>query len=175
MTYFFNGGEEQPFENEDRCMIPSPRDVPTYDHKPEMSAQAVTEEVLRRLAQGTYDLIVINFANMDMVGHTGNLAAAITACETVDGCVERIVNAVRESGGALIITADHGNAEMMINGKGQIHTAHTTHPVPLILVSGTMKQVGLNEGALCDIAPTILRLMGLAQPDQMTGRSLITS
>ncbi len=175
VTYFFNGGEEQPFENEERCMIPSPRDVPTYDHKPEMSARAVTEEVLRRLAEGSYDLIVINFANMDMVGHTGNLTAAITACETVDGCVERIVNPVREAGGALIITADHGNAEMMINGAGKIHTAHTTHPVPLVLVSDALKQARLKEGALCDIAPTILRLMGLAQPEQMTGRVLIMS
>lgn len=133
VTYFFNGGEEKPFPHEDRCMIPSPREVATYDQKPEMSASAVTDEVLQRIASDQYEVIVINLANMDMVGHTGVLEAAIKACETVDHCVGRIARAVIGRGGALLITADHGNAETMRAGDGSIHTAHTTHPVPLIL------------------------------------------
>jgi 2,3-bisphosphoglycerate-independent phosphoglycerate mutase len=175
VTYFFNGGEEAPFANEDRCLIPSPREVPTYDHKPEMSAEKVTEEVLQRIASDQYDLIVLNFANMDMVGHTGIIPAAVKACETVDRCVGRIVEAVRAKGGALLITADHGNAETMIAPNGKMHTAHTTNPVHLILVDDRRKQARLREGILGDIAPTILQLMGLAQPDKMTGRSLIES
>ncbi len=174
VTYFFNGGEETPFPNEDRCLIPSPREVPTYDHKPEMSAEGVTEEVLRRIASDRYDLIVLNFANMDMVGHTGIIPAAITACETVDRCVGRIVEAVRAKGGALLITADHGNAETMIAPDGKVHTAHTTNPVHLILVDDRRKQAHLREGVLGDIAPTILAIMGIAQPTKMTGRSLVT-
>jgi 2,3-bisphosphoglycerate-independent phosphoglycerate mutase len=173
VTYFFNGGEEKPFANEDRCLIPSPREVPTYDHKPQMSAEAVTEEVLQRIASERYDLIVLNFANMDMVGHTGIIPAAIKACETVDRCVGRIVEAVRDKGGALLITADHGNAETMIAPNGKVHTAHTTNPVHLILMDDRRKQARLREGVLGDIAPTILALMGLAQPAKMTGRSLI--
>ncbi len=173
VTYFFNGGEETPFANEDRCLIPSPREVPTYDHKPEMSAEAVCEEVLQRIASERYDLIVLNFANMDMVGHTGIIPAAVKACETVDRCVGRIVEAVRSKGGALLITADHGNAETMIAPNGKVHTAHTTNPVHLILMDDRRKQVRLREGVLGDIAPTILALMGLAQPAKMTGRSLI--
>lgn len=173
VTYFFNGGEEKAFPGEDRCLIPSVRDVPTYDHKPEMSAVAVTEEVLQRIASDRYEFIVLNFANMDMVGHTGVLAAAIKACETVDGCVGRIVQAVTAKGGALIITADHGNAETMLEENGKIHTAHTTNPVPLILVSEQHRRASLREGVLGDIAPTILELMGLDQPAQMTGKSLI--
>ncbi len=173
VTYFFNGGEEKPFANEDRCLIPSPRDVPTYDHKPEMSAGAVTEEVLRRIASDQYALIVLNFANMDMVGHTGVLAAAIKACETVDGCVDRIVQAAVARGGALIITADHGNAETMLEESGKIHTAHTTNPVPLILVGEQLRRKQLRQGVLGDIAPTILELLGIDQPAEMTGKSLI--
>lgn len=173
VTYFFNGGEEKPFENEDRCLIPSPRDIPTYDHKPEMSAIAVTDEVLKRIASEKYDLIVLNFANMDMVGHTGVIDAAVKACETVDASVGRIVQAVSAKGGALLVTADHGNAETMINSDGKIHTAHTTNPVHLILVDGQRKDAVLNEGKLGDIAPTILRLMGIEQPEQMTGECLI--
>jgi 2,3-bisphosphoglycerate-independent phosphoglycerate mutase len=173
VTYFFNGGEEKPFENEDRCLIPSPRDVPTYDHKPQMSAEAVTEEVLRRIASNQYDLIVLNFANMDMVGHTGVIPAAIQACETVDRCVGRIVAAVQAKGGALLITADHGNAETMLTPEGKPHTAHTTNPVHLILVDDQRKQAALREGVLGDIAPTILELLGIEAPSQMTGKSLL--
>jgi 2,3-bisphosphoglycerate-independent phosphoglycerate mutase len=173
VTYFFNGGEEKPFKNEDRCMIPSPRDVATYDFKPEMSAVAVTEEVLQRIASDAYDLIVLNFANMDMVGHTGVLEAAVKACETVDRCVARIVAAVLEKGGCLLITADHGNAETMREANGKIHTAHTTNPVRLVLVDGRGTKHRLNQGALGDIAPTILDLMGVPKPELMTGHSLI--
>jgi len=173
VTYFFNGGEEKPFALEDRCLIPSPREVATYDQKPEMSAHAVADEVLQRIVTQQYDLIVINFANMDMVGHTGVLEAAIKACETVDHCIGRIVPAVLELDGALIITADHGNAETMREESGKIHTAHTTNPVPLILASQHQKTIGLKEGILGDIAPTILDLMGLSQPAEMTGSSLI--
>lgn len=173
VTYFFNGGEETPFKNEERCLIPSPREVPTYDHKPEMSATAVTEEVLQRIHGDKYDVIVLNFANMDMVGHTGVIPAAVKACEIVDACVGRIVSAVREKGGALVITADHGNAETMRNSDGKIHTAHTTNPVHFILVDDRCKQVRLNDGVLADIAPTVLQLLELDPPAMMTGRSLI--
>lgn len=175
VTYFFNGGEEKPFEKEDRCLIPSPRDVPTYDYKPEMSAMAVTEEVMQRIAADQYDLIVLNFANMDMVGHTGILGAAVRAVQTVDQCVGRIAAAVLSKGGALLITADHGNAETMIEDSGRIHTAHTTNPVHLVLVDDNRKQARLNSGVLGDIAPTILNIMGIEQPSQMTGCSLIAS
>jgi 2,3-bisphosphoglycerate-independent phosphoglycerate mutase len=173
VTYFFNGGEEKPFENEERCLVPSPRDVPTYDHKPEMSAEGVTHEVLDRIASERYDLIVLNFANMDMVGHTGVIEAAVRACETVDRCTGRIVEAVLAKGGALLITADHGNAETMRVNNGKIHTAHTTNPVPLILVDEHKRHVRLREGILGDIAPTILELMDIPQPAQMTGKSLL--
>jgi 2,3-bisphosphoglycerate-independent phosphoglycerate mutase len=173
VTYFLNGGEEAPFENEERCLIPSPREVPTYDHKPEMSAAAVTEEVLARIAADHYDLIVLNFANMDMVGHTGIIEAAVRACETVDRCVGTIVEAVRAKGGALLITADHGNAETMISDNGKNHTAHTTHPVPLLLVDDRRKTAHLQPGILADVAPTLLSLMGIVPPPAMTGRSLI--
>ncbi|MBR9980720.1 MAG: 2,3-bisphosphoglycerate-independent phosphoglycerate mutase, partial [Desulfatitalea sp.] len=173
VTYFLNGGEEAPFENEERCLIPSPREVPTYDHKPEMSAAAVTEEVLARIAADRYDLIVLNYANMDMVGHTGIIEAAVRACETVDRCVGTIVEAVRAKGGALLITADHGNAETMISDHGKSHTAHTTHPVPLLLVDDRRKTARLQQGILADVAPTLLALMGIVPPPAMTGRSLI--
>jgi 2,3-bisphosphoglycerate-independent phosphoglycerate mutase len=173
VTYFFNGGEEMPFENEERCLIPSPRDVPTYDHKPEMSAIAVADEVLDRITSNRYDMIVLNFANMDMVGHTGVIEAAVIACETVDRCTGRIVEAVLAAGGALLITADHGNAETMRNNDGKMHTAHTTNPVHLILVDEQHRKAELREGILGDIAPTILRLMQIPQPPQMTGKSLI--
>ncbi len=173
VTYFFNGGGENPFAKEDRCLIPSPREIPTYDHKPEMSAIAVTEEVLQRIDSDQYNLIVLNFANMDMVGHTGVLDAAIKACQTVDLCVERIAAAVQAKGGALLITADHGNAETMIGENGHIHTAHTTNPVRLILVDDQRKHVGLKKGILADIAPTILDIMAIAKPPQMTGQSLL--
>jgi 2,3-bisphosphoglycerate-independent phosphoglycerate mutase len=173
VTYFLNGGEETPFENEDRCLIPSAREVPTYDHKPEMSAPAVTEEVLRRIDSDRYDLIVLNFANMDMVGHTGVIEAAIKACETVDRCVQSIFEAVRAKGGSLLITADHGNAETLLNSNGKVFTAHTLNPVPVILVDDQRKTARLREGILADVAPTLLELMQISQPPAMTGRSLI--
>jgi 2,3-bisphosphoglycerate-independent phosphoglycerate mutase len=173
VTYFFNGGEEKPFENEDRSLIPSPRDIATYDQKPEMSAIAVTEEVLNRIVSDQYDLIVLNFANMDMVGHTGVLEAAIKACETVDYCIGRIIETVLSKNGALLITADHGNAETMITDNGNIHTAHTTNPVHLVLVNHQHREASLRPGVLGDIAPTILDLMGIDPPDEMTGKSLI--
>jgi 2,3-bisphosphoglycerate-independent phosphoglycerate mutase len=173
VTYFFNGGQETPFENEDRSLIPSPRDIATYDQKPEMSAIAVTEEVLNRIVSDQYDLIVLNFANMDMVGHTGVLEAAIKACETVDYCIGRIIETVLSKNGALLITADHGNAETMITDNGNIHTAHTTNPVHLVLVNNKHRKASLRPGVLGDIAPTILDLMGIDPPDEMTGKSLI--
>jgi 2,3-bisphosphoglycerate-independent phosphoglycerate mutase len=173
VTYFFNGGEEKPFENEDRCLVPSPRDVPTYDYKPQMSALAVTEEVLQRIGSDQYDLIVLNFANMDMVGHTGKLEAAIEAVQTVDQCVGRIVKAVRARNGAILITADHGNAETLIDDTGHVHTAHTTNPGNLLLVDDSRRQAILRPGVLGDVAPTILKLMGIDQPEQMTRKSLI--
>ena len=173
VTYFFNGGEEQPFPLEDRCLIPSPRDVATYDMKPEMSALKVTDELISRLDSQQYDLIVLNFANMDMVGHTGVLDAAITACEVVDQCIERIVAKVKAQGGIAIITADHGNSEKMKETNGQIHTAHTQNPVPFILVDDTRRGYKLRNGVLADIAPTILELFDIQKPEAMTARSLL--
>jgi 2,3-bisphosphoglycerate-independent phosphoglycerate mutase len=174
VTYFFNGGEEAAFPGEDRCLIPSPRDVPTYDHKPEMSARQVTDELLSRIASDRYDVIVLNFANMDMVGHTGVMAAAVAACQTVDACVGRIVSALQKKDGAAIITADHGNADQMIDESGKPHTAHTLHEVPLVLVDARHKGAALRKGgALADIAPTLLEMIGIEQPEEMTGCSLI--
>ena len=175
VTYFFNGGEERPFPFEERCLIPSPRAVATYDLQPEMSAPEVTEEVLRRLDAGIYDLIVLNFANMDMVGHTGVMAAALRACETVDRCLEKIVTRIRSLGGIALITADHGNSEKMLQADGEAHTAHTVNPVPLILVDESRRHARLRQGRLADIAPTILEIMGITQPEEMTGVSLIES
>ncbi len=175
VTYFFNGGEETPFEGEDRCLIPSPRQVATYDQKPEMSARQVTDEVLQRIASNVYDLIVLNFANMDMVGHTGIFEAAVKACETVDQCVGRIVPKVLEKDGVLLITADHGNAETMVGPDGRPHTAHTTNPVRLILMDESRKNTALRQGVLGDVAPTICRLMELDQPEKMTGGCLFSS
>ncbi|PID40844.1 MAG: phosphoglycerate mutase (2,3-diphosphoglycerate-independent) [Proteobacteria bacterium] len=173
VTYFFNGGEEAAFENEDRCLIPSPRDVATYDQKPEMSAPQVAEEVIARLDSGRYDLIVLNFANMDMVGHTGVLEAAVSACEVVDKSLGQVLEVLLARGGSALITADHGNSEKMAGPDGKPHTAHTTNPVRLLLVDDSRKTAGLNPGRLGDIAPTLLALMGLDQPEQMTGRSLL--
>ena len=173
VTYFFNGGEEKPFPSEDRCLIPSPRDIPTYDHKPEMSAPEVTEEVLSRIQSGSYDFIVLNFANMDMVGHTGVLEAAVKACETVDTCVGKIIAQLKQVNGVALVTADHGNAEKMADENGSTFTAHTVNPVPLILVDDNRKDAPLRSGILADIAPTILQLMGVDQPEKMTGESLL--
>ncbi|MEW6327098.1 MAG: 2,3-bisphosphoglycerate-independent phosphoglycerate mutase [Thermodesulfobacteriota bacterium] len=174
VTYFFNGGEEIPFKNEDRCLIPSPKEVPTYDFKPEMSAYQVTDEVIRRIKTREYDLIVLNYANPDMVGHTGILEAAIRACEAVDICLGRAVNIfLEETGGAVIITADHGNAEEMIDpANSSPHTAHTANLVPFILIDGQKTGQKLRRGILADIAPTILSIQGLPIPEEMTGRPL---
>ncbi len=173
VTFFFNGGSEVPFPGEERCLIPSPKDVATYDQKPEMSAYPVTDELLRRLDADTCDLIVLNFANADMVGHTGILDAAIRAIEAVDDCVGRLVAKVLKKQGCTIITADHGNAEIMVDENGGPHTAHTTDRVPLILVDEARRGVRLRSGILADIAPTILQILALPQPKEMTGRSLI--
>jgi len=173
VTYFFNGGEEEPFANEDRCLIPSPRDIPTYDYKPEMSAPTVTAEVLARIDAGRYDLIILNFANMDMVGHTGVLDAAVKACRIVDNCAAQIVERILARQGTVLITADHGNAEEMVDANGNPHTAHTLNPVRLVLVDDQRKTAKLKEGRLADIAPTILDIMGIEQPAEMTGQSLI--
>jgi 2,3-bisphosphoglycerate-independent phosphoglycerate mutase len=174
VTFFFNGGREEPFAGEDRALIPSPKEVTTYDQKPEMSAEAVTDEMLRRIDSDVYDLIVLNFANPDMVGHTGILPAAIAAMETVDRCVGQVVDAVTAAGGCLLITADHGNCEQMTDDTGGPHTAHTTNPVALLLVNGP-EMASLRPGILADIAPTLLELMELGQPAQMSGKSLIVS
>ncbi|MBS1111815.1 MAG: hypothetical protein H6Q95_107 [Nitrospirae bacterium] len=171
VTYFFNGGEEVSFAGEDRVLIPSPRDVATYDLKPEMSAFAVTDEVIKRLDKSEYNFILLNFANPDMVGHTGKMDAAIKACEAVDVCLERIVKKVQALEGAAIITADHGNCEKMIDMGGP-YTAHTLNPVPFILLKKGLKL--RDKGILADVAPTVLGLMHIAKPVEMTGESLIT-
>ena len=175
VTFFFNDYQEEPFDREDRQIIPSPRDVSTYDQQPEMSAPGVTEEMLRRIASDRYDLFILNYANGDMVGHTGSLSAAIKAVETVDVCVGKVVNSVMAKGGALIVTADHGNCEQMIDPEsGGPHTAHTTYPVNLIVVDDRFKGCQLKtDGKLGDIAPTALKLLGLDQPPEMTGQSLL--
>ncbi len=172
VTFFFNGGREEPYENEDRVLIPSPK-VATYDLKPEMSAIEVKDEVLNRLNMNKYHLIILNFANPDMVGHTGVVEAAIKAVETVDYCLGEIVDLLLKKGGKALITADHGNVEMMIDEKdGSPITSHTTNKVPLIMV-GERENIELREGILADIAPTLLDMMGLKKPKEMTGNSLI--
>jgi 2,3-bisphosphoglycerate-independent phosphoglycerate mutase len=172
VTYFLNGGEETPYPGEDRIMVPSPK-VATYDLQPEMSAPELTEKAVHAIGSGRYDLIVLNFANPDMVGHTGKLEAAIKACETVDVGLARIADAITRAGGRLLVTADHGNAEVMRDpATGGPHTAHTTNPVPVLLhnaPAGTM----LADGRLADLAPTILALLGVAQPRAMTGQALL--
>lgn len=171
VTFFFNGGEEKQYPGEDRILVPSPK-VETYDMQPEMSAEEVTVKVVEAIKSGKYNVIILNYANPDMVGHTGSLEAAIKAIEKIDDCVQRVVDAVKEQGGELLITADHGNAEQMIDYKtGEPHTAHTTNPVPLILVG--KDDVKLKSGKLADLAPTMLDMMGIEKPEQMTGNSLI--
>lgn len=171
VTFFFNGGVEVPYPGEDRLLIPSPK-VATYDQKPEMSAPEVTEAFLEKLAAEKYQVIVMNYANADMVGHTGDLAAAIKAIEAVDECLGKVVKAVLEKGGTAIITADHGNADEMLNEHGKPHTAHTTNPAPFILVSPDFQKIRLRSGRLEDIAPTVLELLGLPRPPEMTGKPL---
>ncbi len=174
VTFFFNGGIEQPFAGEDRVLIPSPKEVATYDLKPEMSATELTAELLEKLDSSSYDLIVVNYANCDMVGHTGDLEAAVRAVETVDHCVGQVVKKVLQTGGSLLISADHGNCEQMKDSMGGPHTAHTSNPVPLIFVDSS-KQYKLKNGILADLAPTLLELLGLPLPQQMTGTSLLSS
>lgn len=175
VTYFFNGGRETPFEGEERILIPSPKDVATYDQKPQMSAFELTDEVVRQIEADRFDLIVLNFANPDMVGHSGILKAAIQAVEVIDRCLEKIVRATLELGGVVLITSDHGNLEQMVDYKtGEPHTAHTTLPVPFILVAGSkQKSLKLRPGVHADIAPTILDLMQIPKPPQMDHESLI--
>jgi 2,3-bisphosphoglycerate-independent phosphoglycerate mutase len=173
VTYFFNGGVEQPFPGEERILVPSPK-VPTYDQKPEMSAAGVADNVVKVVEKGAFDVIVVNFANADMVGHSGKLEPTIRAIETVDACLGRIYHAVQQRGGAMIVTADHGNAETMIDPvTGGPHTYHTTNPVPLIVVAENGRRFTLRrDGALQDISPTVLNLLALPQPKEMSGRDL---
>lgn len=171
VTFFFNGGEEKQYPGEDRILVPSPK-VQTYDMQPEMSAVEVTDKVVEAIESDKYDCIILNYANPDMVGHTGNLEAAIKAIETIDECVERVVLAIEEKNGIILMTADHGNAEQMIDYKtGEPHTAHTTNVVPLVLIG--VEGVQLKTGKLADLAPTMLDLMGLQKPEEMTGESII--
>ena len=173
VTYFLNGGIETPYAGEDRKMIPSPRDVKTYDLKPEMSAHGVTELVLEGIRSNSYDMIVVNFANCDMVGHTGVVEAGVKAVETVDTCLGEILKALKAAKGQALIIADHGNAEQMINYVDRTpHTAHTTFPVPVILVDYKEKVTLRKDGALCDVAPTVLKMMAIQQPAEMTGKPL---
>ena len=170
VTFFFNGGREEPFEGEERILCPSPK-VATYDLKPEMSAYEVRDKIIPVIQEGAVDFICLNFANPDMVGHTGDMEAAIKACETVDKCSGDIVDQALKSRYAILIIPDHGNAETMRNPDGSTHTAHTTNPVPFYLVDTDIETV--DNGVLGDIAPTILTLMGIEQPEAMTGNSLI--
>jgi 2,3-bisphosphoglycerate-independent phosphoglycerate mutase len=172
VTYFFNGGEEHPCEGEHRELVPSPRDVPTYDHKPEMSAPAATDAFVEAWKNDQPRFGIINFANADMVGHTGVIPAAVAAVETVDRVLGQVVAAVHASGGACIVTADHGNADNMLEPDGSPNTAHSLNPVPLIVTVQGLSLRG-EGGVLADVAPTILEVLGIEQPEEMTGRSLI--
>ena len=171
VTYFFNGGREEEWPGEMRVLVPSPRDVPSYDHKPEMSALEVTDRFVEALDVHDPAFAVLNFANPDMVGHTGSIPAAVKAVETVDACLARVVEAVERRGGVCLVTADHGNAERMLQPDGSPHTAHTTNLVPLVLI-GT--SASLSDGELADLAPAALGLLGLEKPLQMTGKNLIS-
>lgn len=172
VTFFFNGGVEEPYEGEDRCVIPSPK-VATYDLQPEMSAYPVADECVKRIESGKYDVIILNFANCDMVGHTGVFDAAVKAVEAVDECVGKVTEAVLKAGGAVLLTADHGNADkMLVDGSDDPFTAHTTNPVPLVAIGTDAK--GLKEGGvLADLIPTMLDVIGMPKPDEMTGSSLL--
>ena len=175
VTFFFNGGEERVFEGEERILVPSPK-VKTYDLKPEMSAPEVTDKLVAAIGSGKFDLIVVNFANTDQVGHSGNFDAAVKAVEAVDACLGRLMQAVKKAGGVMLVTADHGNAEQMFDDTtGQKHTQHTLNRVPAILFNGPAQVRSLADGKLADVAPTMLALMGLEQPAEMTGKSLLNS
>jgi 2,3-bisphosphoglycerate-independent phosphoglycerate mutase len=171
VTYFFNGGEEHPYDGEIRELVPSPRDVPTYDKKPEMSAREAAGAFVEHWKTDEPTFGIINFANPDMVGHTGVIEAAVTAVETVDECLGKVVEAVHVSGGACVITADHGNCDHMLEDDGSVNTAHSLNPVPFIVTADSAQLDG--EGILADVAPTILALLGIEQPSEMTGRSLL--
>jgi 2,3-bisphosphoglycerate-independent phosphoglycerate mutase len=174
VTYFFNGGAEKKFPGEERILIPSPRDVATYDLKPEMSAPGVTEALVKYLREQDVGLVIANYANADMVGHTGNFDASVRAVEVIDECLGRVIDAAMSKKGKIVITADHGNIEQLIDyDTGMPHTAHTTNPVPVILVDDERRKCRLAQGSGVDIAPTILQLLNLPQPREMTGRSLI--
>jgi 2,3-bisphosphoglycerate-independent phosphoglycerate mutase len=173
VTFFFNGGRETVFPGEERILVPSPK-VATYDLKPEMSAVAVTDKIIAAIAAGGFDAIVLNYANADMVGHTGDIAAAVKAVETIDRCLGRVAAAIEKVGGTLVITADHGNAEMMRDpSTGEPHTAHTLNPVPFLVVNPPAAIVDVEDGCLADVAPTLLDILGLEKPAAMTGHSLI--
>jgi 2,3-bisphosphoglycerate-independent phosphoglycerate mutase len=171
VTYFFNGGEEDPYPREERELVDSPRDVPTYDKKPEMSAREAAHAFTEHWRAGENAFGIINFANPDMVGHTGVIEAAVKAVETVDGCLGEVVEAVHESGGVCVITADHGNADHMLEPDGSPNTAHSKNPVPLIVTADVGKL--RDGGVLADVAPTVLELLGEPEPEQMTGTSLL--
>jgi 2,3-bisphosphoglycerate-independent phosphoglycerate mutase len=173
VTYFFDGGHEEPYPGEERILVPSPRDVPSYDHKPEMSATELAGRVVEALESDGVGFAVINFANPDMVGHTGSIPAAVTAVETVDRCLGRVLDAVRARGGVALVTADHGNAETMLDDEGKPQTAHTANPVPFVLTETNVSLV--EDGELSDLAPTSLALLGLEAPLQMTGKNLTFS
>ncbi len=172
VTYFFNAGIEAPFKGEERLLVDSQR-VATYDLKPEMSAPGITDVLCKAIESRDYHFILCNYANGDMVGHTGVLGAAVSAVETVDTCVERALCSVEKVGGTVLITADHGNCEVMIDpGSGGPHTAHTTNPVPIVILGDAGTRALRSGGALCDVGPTVLGLLGLEQPSDMTGRDL---
>jgi 2,3-bisphosphoglycerate-independent phosphoglycerate mutase len=171
VTYFLDGGREQPFAGEERILVESPRDVPSYDHKPEMSARGVADRVVRAIEEDGLGFVVVNFANPDMVGHTGVIPAVMEAVETTDECLGRVVDAVTRAGGVTLVIADHGNAEKLLQDDGvSPHTAHTTNPVPVLL---TARDAGLRDGELSDVAPTILALLGVEAPPEMAGKNLV--
>jgi len=170
VTFFFNGGVENVFKNEDRALIKTP-EIETFDLMPEMSAYKVTEEAVRRIVSGKYDVMILNFANCDMVGHTGIIPAAVKAVEAVDECLGNVVYALLENDGCALVTADHGNAEEMLTKDGKVITAHSTNPVPFIIIG--RGDVKVREGILADLSPTMLSILGLEKPDSMTGETLI--